>query len=156
VDPDRPDAVEQLTDTAAIEMAPAVSPDGRWLAYTSPESGAPEIYLRRLEGGARRHRVSTDGGARPAWSPDGGTLYYQNREAILAVEVDLDSSVELGTPRLFVPDGVPDFGELRQFRPYDVLPTAGALVMLKPRRTPPRPNPIVTLNWARELGELVP
>jgi Tol biopolymer transport system component len=156
IDPNTPESLEQLTETPTVELGPAASPDGRWVAYTSAESGSPEVYVRRFATGARRHRVSTDGGARPTWSPDGRTIYYQDRDAILAVDVSTGPSIELGSPRVIVPSASPDFGELRQFRSYDVLPTPGSLVMLKPRQAPPPPNPVMTLNWARELAELVP
>ena len=64
-------AAPQLTETAA-----ALSPDGRWLAYTSDGTGRREIWVRPYPGPGAPPRVSPDGGAEPWWSRDGGTLYY--------------------------------------------------------------------------------
>ena len=63
--------VEILLETEFQEEAPAQSPDGRWLAYQSDESGQPEIYVKpfpNVDGG--RWQVSTNGGYRPVWSPE--------------------------------------------------------------------------------------
>ena len=61
----------------ADESAPRFSPDGRWIAYVSNESGQAEIYVRSVNGEGLR-RVSVDGGAEPVWRRDGGALYYRS------------------------------------------------------------------------------
>jgi len=58
------------------ENFPAISPDGRWLAYVTDESGRMEIYVRTLSGGGGRVQVSRDGGQEPSWSRDGRELFY--------------------------------------------------------------------------------
>jgi hypothetical protein len=61
----------------ADEDSPAISPDGRWIAYVSRESGAAEIYVRPFPNtGDRRVQVSSGGGRAPAWSPDGTEIFY--------------------------------------------------------------------------------
>jgi Tol biopolymer transport system component len=76
-----------LLATAASEVNPRVSPDGRWLAYVSNESGTSEVYVRPLMGGART-QISSAGGIQPVWSPDGRRVYYLNPVLVLfSVEV---------------------------------------------------------------------
>jgi Tol biopolymer transport system component len=58
------------------ERSPRFSPDGRWIAYESDESGSPEIYVALTEGAAGKRRVSPAGGRRPRWRRDGKELYY--------------------------------------------------------------------------------
>ena len=73
-----------LVATAFEEFSPAVSPDGRWLAYVSDESQRPEVYVRPFpETGSARWQVSTDGGLEPVWSRNGRELYYRTGEGDL-------------------------------------------------------------------------
>ncbi|HWS73165.1 MAG TPA: protein kinase, partial [Thermoanaerobaculia bacterium] len=74
--------------TSADETAARVSPDGRWVAYTSDESGRLEVYLDSYPQPGRRVSVTSDGGAHPVWRGDGRELYYWNDGRLLAVRVD--------------------------------------------------------------------
>jgi Tol biopolymer transport system component len=78
--------------TAADETAARVSPDGRWVAYTSDESGRSEIYLDSYPKPGRRVAISSKGGAHPVWRADGRELYYWNNGTLLAVGVELRAS----------------------------------------------------------------
>lgn len=64
--------------TPAHEVMPDLSPDGRWLAYASDESGRREIYVRPVPGPGSRLQVSIAGGGEPLWSPQSGTLFYRS------------------------------------------------------------------------------
>lgn len=64
--------------TTANEAFPEFSPDGRWIAYASNESGRDEIYLRSFPGGDRRVTISNQGGSAPLWAPDGRELFCWN------------------------------------------------------------------------------
>jgi serine/threonine protein kinase len=66
-----------LLNSAFNERTPAFSPDGRWLAYKSDESGSPEVYVQPFPGLAGRWQISTGGGANPKWSRNGKELYYR-------------------------------------------------------------------------------
>ena len=66
-----------LVQTPANERSPAISPDGRWLAYDSDESGRFEVYVQRFPELLGRQQVSVDGAYRPRWSEDGRELFYQ-------------------------------------------------------------------------------
>jgi hypothetical protein len=74
---DSPGVIHPAVATAADEGAPALSPDGRWIAYTSTESGAEEVYVQPIPGPGPRLQVSVNGGQEAQWAPDGRTLYYR-------------------------------------------------------------------------------
>ena len=63
-----------------LEQFPTLSPDGRWLAFSSDQSGDHQVYVRPLTGDGDQVQVSLTGGTEPLWSPDGKTLYYRGRE----------------------------------------------------------------------------
>src|SRR4029077_8332157 len=73
---DSPQAAKPLLRTPFEERAIAVSPDGRWLAYVSTETGTDEVYARRLAEGSARWKVSTGGAFSPRFSRNGKELFY--------------------------------------------------------------------------------
>ena len=78
-----------LIDQDALEEAPAYSPDGEWLAYTSNESGDSEVYARRVRGGDRE-LISAGGGRAPVWSRDGSELFYRFEDSFFSVPMNDD------------------------------------------------------------------
>jgi serine/threonine-protein kinase len=116
--------------TSADETAARVSPDGRWVAYTSDESGRSEVYLDSYPRPGRRISVSWNGGAHPVWRADGRELYYWNDGTLVAVRLDV------------VPGEVPTVGKaIVLFRApyyvgpntmYDVSPNGKQFVIIKP------------------------
>jgi serine/threonine-protein kinase len=85
-------------DSRFAEIAPTISPDGRWLAYVSDETGRPEVYVGAFpDASAGRRVVSTDGGAEPQWSRDGRTLYYRTGSGmVIALEVRSGPTLTIG------------------------------------------------------------
>ena len=73
-------------NSEADESAPRFSPDGRWLAYVSNESGQAEVYVASVNG-KHSNRVSSQGGSEPVWGTDGGTLYYRSYGKLLASQM---------------------------------------------------------------------
>ncbi|MFQ5550143.1 MAG: protein kinase [Gemmatimonadales bacterium] len=71
---------ELYLTTPFNETDAALSPDGRWLAYVSDETGRDEVYVRGFPEGGGKIIVSVDGGSEPVWSPDGGELYYLGQQ----------------------------------------------------------------------------
>jgi len=86
----------------ADEFAPAVSPDGRWFAYASNESGRSEVFVRLLDDpGAGRTQVSVAGGEEPRWAASGGELFYRTRAGeMMAAEVTLGATFTAKPPRV--------------------------------------------------------
>jgi Tol biopolymer transport system component len=90
----------------SVEFGPTISPDGRWLAYSSNETGLWEVYVRSFPDGLRKWRVSNDGGTTCAWSKKGRELIYQNpTNDLFAVSVAAGTDFLPGKPvRLFHAD----------------------------------------------------
>jgi len=86
--------------TGGTDLMGQFSPDGRWLAYQSDESGRPEVYVQAFPSGAGRTQVSTDGGTAPRWRSDGGELYYStNGERVMSATIRVTgSSLDVGRP----------------------------------------------------------
>jgi Tol biopolymer transport system component len=85
--------------TPFVEVRPTFSPDGKWLAYDSVESGRIEVYARQFEGPGGKWQISTDGGSQPVWGPDGTELYYVGSDRKLTrVEIETGESLQVGLP----------------------------------------------------------
>ena len=135
-----------LLTTAADEVAPTVSRDGRWMAYVSNESGRAEVYVRAFPGLGGRYQVSLEGGSEPVWSRDGRELYYRSGSALYAAAIRAGSEFDvIGRTRLFVE---PDYATDLTHRFYDVTPD-GRFVMVRDLEGGSLLN--VTLNWFQNL-----
>ena len=105
-DPDHPKTgkPEPFLRTPADELLPQFSPDGRWIAYRSLESGSPEIYVRPFPAaGDGKWQISTGGGLYPLWSKNGRELFYETSDnRIMVVDYSADGASFLpGQPRLW-------------------------------------------------------
>ncbi len=125
-----------LVATAASELGVALSPDGNWAAYMSNESGRNEVYLTRFPSGQGKWQISTDGGAWPIWSRDGGELLFRagtgNGAAMFAVAVTTTPALQLGVPNLlFDANGRPEILLLAGFAGYASTDDPDVLVMLE-------------------------
>jgi serine/threonine-protein kinase len=132
-----------LISSQADESAPALSPDGQWLAYVSNESGRSEVYVRARSDAAGARRVSADGGTEPVWDPRGGELYYREGARMMGVAMATRGDGPSRPAMLFEGDfarGTIDSAN------YDVMPD-GRFVMIQ--RPPQRSGPElhVFLNW---------
>ncbi len=123
------------------ETSPRFSPDGRWIAYESDESGAPEVYAALTDGAAEKRRISPSGGRRPRWRPDGKELSFVTPDGFLmAVPVQLGSHLEAGVP-------VPLFRAEPEIENYDVA-RDGSRFLATTSVDRVRESPIrVILNW---------
>ena len=86
------------------ESFASLSPDGKWIAYISNETGTAQVYVRPFPRGEGKWQMSTDAATRPEWSADGRTLYYSTQRAIMAVPVQGLKTLTAGAPRIFVRD----------------------------------------------------
>lgn len=146
-----------ILSTAYSETAAELSPDGRWLAYVSDESGRNEIYVRPFpDVDAGRWQVSTGGGAEPLWSRDGGELFYRNGDALVAVNVETETSFTAsGVRTLF--QGEHFVGVGQGGRSYDVSLDGERFLMIQSiADEADAPRIVIVKNWIEELQRLVP
>ena len=155
------ESVEHLLQTEFDEGFPAVSPNGRWIAYSSDRSGGEEVSVERFPELGARQRVSTNGGRMPLWSPDGRELYYRsvNGRRVFAVAVDAESSFIADTPQLLFEGDYPA-GALSEFRTYDLDADGSRFVIVKrdtaQTEAETAPELVLVQNWFEELNALVP
>jgi serine/threonine-protein kinase len=152
-----PSQVIPLIHTSFNEAGGELSPDERYLAYQSDESGRFEIYVRTFPDiNAGRWQISTDGGSAPVWAHNGNELFYLDRDGILtAVPTRLrGSSLVAGAPariltkKYAVPRGL--------VRSYDVSRDDRRFLMQKDANGDPRATQarmIVVTNWSQELEQ---
>ena len=157
-------AIERPSDTNVLlkgepcSAHAAVSPNGRWMAYRSNESGQNEIYVQRYPELGDRQKISTDGGNVPVWSRNGQELFFSSREGrqMLAVPVQLGSRLEPGRQQVLFETAI---GVSASGRPYDVAPD-GRFLMIRSVQTEAdggtAPNLILVQNWTEELKRRVP
>ena len=107
--------------TRSTEVGAKFSPDGRWIAYVSDESGQYEVYVRPYPGPGGKWQVSTQGGGEAIWSPVGNELFYRNGSKWMAVAVTLEPEFTAKTPRGLFEGPYVDVGGLS----FDVAPTDG-------------------------------
>jgi hypothetical protein len=81
---------EAFATTPFAEEGPTFSPDGRWLAYTSGETGRPEVFVASFPAGGGKWQVSDGGGSQPRWSGDGRELFFRTGTGIMSVRVAAD------------------------------------------------------------------
>ena len=122
------------------------SPDGRWVAFTSDETGRPEVYLARQDQLAVRHRVSAAGGLGPRFRADGRELFYLSLDDnVMAVNIDLAKEPEIGTAApLFALDG-------RRFN--DVSPDGERFLLTRVDRDSRRMPLNVVVGWQALIPE---
>jgi Tol biopolymer transport system component len=129
------------------EWFPEFSPDGKWIAYESNESGRSEIYVRPFPGPGGKWQISTEGGARPEWSRDGRELYYLSADALLHVPVDTGGAFSAGRPERLFPCNCYESG-----RYYEVAPEKGRFYFIQNAQpTSPVSGINIVLGWGGEL-----
>jgi hypothetical protein len=124
-----------------------LSPDGRWIAYVSNESGSLEVYVVAFRGGQGKWQVSTTGGAQPKWSRDGKELYYANSTSrtVFAVPVkEANGALQFGAAQPLVTNAA-----TQQFF-YDVSPD-GKKVLLNMASQQVSQSVTVVTNFAAGL-----
>jgi serine/threonine-protein kinase len=138
------------------ERQPAFSPDGRWVAYVSDESGRFEVYVRSFPSGERAVQVSVGGGIEPVWAQGVDELFYRNEDQMMMVPVSTTPSFEPGVPVLLFEKAF-EYGASFARPGYDVTPDAQRFVMiLSEEDEVPARRVHVVLNWFEELERLVP
>ncbi len=144
-------AVRRVEQSRPTEAYPALSPDGRWLAYVSDESGRQEVYLRPYPSPGGRVLISLNGGSEPVWSPDGGEITYREDSGggarLIAVRIDETDGIRV-TERVPLFD-VGDYVIAEDHANYDVLPDGSGFVMVK---SPQAGQIQIVQHWEVQLG----
>jgi eukaryotic-like serine/threonine-protein kinase len=131
------------------EDVPALSPDARWLAYQSNESGRFEVYVRSFPDAGPAHQVSTDGGLFPQWSRDGNLFYRSTTATMMTVPVDAKTGLTSGPPR-------PLFDASRYENLYGITPDGKRLLMMTLTNTEQAPTTVsIVQNLIAELRQRV-
>ena len=126
------------------------SPDGRWIAYTSNESGQPNVYVQPFLRAGGKYQVSRDGGSHPVWRADGKELFYLSAAGtMMAVPINATGQLEGGVPQTLFQPGTP----VLQTRghPYAVTKDGGRfLVNVALQRSNVAPITVV-VNWTAAI-----
>ena len=148
-----------LLHSTFAEANATVSPDGRWLAYESNESGKLDVYVRPFPNvDSGRWQVSTGGGTQAVWARNGRELLYRSGDAMMSVPIETGASFVARTPVVvFRGQYAPSLGG----RNYDVSPDGQRFLMLKVNadaggQSAPSSRITVVENWTEELKRLVP
>ena len=148
VDLDSAPTLRPVTRIAGTARNARFSPDGRWLAYQSNETGRMQVYVVSYPDLGQKRPISTDGGTEPAWRPHGGELYYRNGPSMMAVTVRTAPTLEVASPHELFRGS---FGEdLFGDRSYDVMPDGQHFLMFESNPAA-APELRVIRNWAAEL-----
>jgi serine/threonine-protein kinase len=146
------------------ESSAELSPDGRYLAYESNQSGRSEVYVQPFPGPGRRELVSTDGGGQPVWARNGRELFYRASGPgpmmrMMAVDVTLGNVFTAGRARVLWEAMRARYPGGTGGRTYDVSPDGRRFLMIQQRDSAPQPpvtHVVLVQNWLEELKRLVP
>ena len=152
---------EPLIQTSSFEYAAMVSPNGRWIAYNSDDTGQLEVYVDRFPDLGERRPVSIGGGGLPTWSDDGTELLYLSDEQGTIMRVSIEEGEGTpASPLVGTPEPLLDFryfGSGVSRRIYDLTPDGERLLMIADADGASQPLRIdVVLNWDQELLERAP
>ncbi len=148
---------QPLINTRFNEFHPMISPSGRWLAYSSDESGRAEIYIKPYPGPGRAIPVTTDGGMEPVWDPFEKELYYRDDTGykLFKVSIITEPAVQVGSPELLF-EGRFYGSSFLWGRNYDISPKGDFFILIEEEETQPVAQINVVVNWFEELKRLVP
>jgi eukaryotic-like serine/threonine-protein kinase len=145
---------------ASQPITPVFSPDGRWLAYTSTETGRGEVFVQPFPSNGTKYQISANGGHHALWTPDGKSLLWDvtsGRSEI--VTINTKPVFTFGSPAV-LPRGAMLFAGNESLRPIDMAPDGrilGAILVSEGPSGTGTPSEIrVVLNWFEELKQRVP
>jgi serine/threonine-protein kinase len=136
------------------EAGGVISPDGRFLAYASDESGRDEVYIRQFPRQGGKWQISIDGGRQPVWARNGKEIFYRNGDKMMVVSIETEPAFRVGKP-VFLFDGPFTGPDLAVAAYYDASPDGQHFVMVQAVESWPTQIQIVQ-NWFAELKQRVP
>jgi Tol biopolymer transport system component len=137
--------------TPFVELRSRFSPDGRWVAYQSNESGQFEIYVQAFPGPGGKWQISTAGGQEPQWGPEGTELFYLSPErTLMRVDVQTGESFEAGIPETMF---AVSLRSLTTNNRYLVAPDGQRFLALSSLVQDSTPPTTVVVNWTAELAQ---
>lgn len=142
--------VTPVLATDADELSPRISPDGKWMAYVSAESGTDQVYVRPFPGAGGRTFVSQNGGREPLWSHDGREIFYSSHGAYIAATMTLSTTPAV-TQRDTIATGT--YASWRFHPLYDIAPDGKHLLVLEPSQKDVPAT--VILNWGNAFAARV-
>jgi len=143
--------------TESAEGFPRLSPDGRWLAYISNESGRYEVYVQAYPGAGEKITVSTDGGYEPVWSPDGRELFYRIGARMMVASIQTSPVFRSSRPReLFEGPYLSGLEIAAIATSYDMAPDGEHFLMIEGGEEEGGNQLHLVLNWFEELKLLAP
>jgi hypothetical protein len=147
----RDQKAEPILQTPANEVQPRLSPNGRWLAYASDETGTWEVYAQGFGGARGKWQVSTAGGSQPVWRGDGRELFYVGLDGrLFAVTIGGNQTFEAGSPRPLFQTTLPPM--LAPFRTGYAVSADGQRFLVNSFRLNPDPSVItIVLNWTADI-----
>ncbi|MHC4191575.1 MAG: hypothetical protein ACYSUB_18160, partial [Planctomycetota bacterium] len=141
-----------VVDDASWQRLPVFSPDGRWFAYNSHETGTWEVYVKSFPGPGAKTKISDGGGYRPLWDPQSNKLYYRNGDEMWMVAYEAGEKFEPAQPKFLFKRHF--FGGLALQQKYSVAKD-GRFLMIQEDLAPGTQINIVS-NWFEELKRLMP
>ena len=138
--------------TTFNEFQAQISPDGRWIAYASDESGVWEVYVQSFPMPGTKRAVSSGGGSEPQWRGDGKELFYLAADGtLMSVDVQAASDLRVSRRRPLFRTPIPISGEMYSRRNHYVPTSDGERFLMN---APERPQGSVTIvvNWRAALG----
>lgn len=129
LDPGTRKVTRLIDQPGSAQYSSAISPDGRWIAYASDETGRPEVWLEPLPITGKRLQLTKNGGSHPQWSPDGGKLYFDQDDQVFQMDIATSGEPKAGDP---VPLPIKGFRQGELLRQYDLTPDGTGFVMLIP------------------------
>jgi len=136
-------------NTSFWEKQATFSPNGRWLAYVSDESGEFEVYMRPFPGPGPRFPISSEGGEEPAWSRSGRELFYRSSGRMMSVTISETPELSASRPQVLF-EGLYHYADLPT-RTYDVGPDGRFVMVTEPAPDEATRQLHVVLNWSEEL-----
>jgi Tol biopolymer transport system component len=156
---------QAIVQTRFREGMPDLSPDGRWLAYVSNETGRFEVYVQAFPGGAGKRLISLEGGTEPLWSRNGRKLLFlgdrssdkKNLRTVFEVDVSTGAALTAGTPHALLDLDTTHYSGAAQTHSYDVTADASRfLFVYESFPKGPLPHALhVVQNWFTELKQRV-